>query len=332
MINIKLGDELKDLTTLSVCNGCSEIFELGSSPIYPIKNDLCSYSCARESGYQIHSGSDMGIAHYLFKPGQSNIIKGLLHKRDNPKLYPVSKEHPFRIGFEIEKEDRSIYDKIFSEGIDLPSDWIVMRDTSLKSSPPRGFEIVTSAYNLTKDYNKIINTFNKYREYINADYTKYCGGHISISKLGMNSIELAREQKPMLCFFINMSPQRLKNININSYGFNETLSISKKHKPFHCSANGRMEIRVLPAVKSVKQIIRRMDVVRWFLENKPNTVTTLNQMIDKNGFLRKIYTPVYGSERWEETCRSFIKTYNWFIGKTHITDKMSDLINTDNLE
>ena len=258
------------------------------------------------------------------------VIHKFSPKDSSTKLHGTTEKDPFLIGFEIEKEDRS-FPKMLNEGFKLPKGWICVKEDSLYyGNGTYGFELVTPAYNLTSQYRTILKSFDQAKDFLNANYTGSCGGHISVSKQGLSGVELAKIHKPMLSFFIALFPSRLKNRNINKLTFNESIDSERnniKHKPFHCTGP-RFELRMINAVKSKKQLIRRMKTIKWFLENEPTYVHMIESMVNKNGELRKLYRPVYGLESWQEISDRLGKLYEWFT-KGSDYDLCEDYIQQD---
>lgn len=311
MLNVS-GKLFTDTTNLKKCSCCNNYYisndqyhdeKLGidiPKEYIADNKQFCSYGCLLESGYNISSFG--------------NIIKfDGVHKKINKKRLPLridnsSQSHPFCIGFEIEKEDEIIYNKIKKTGIKIPPGWYLMEDTSLKTG--YGFELVSPAYNL---YNKklIQNHFSKYRRLLDAEFTNSCGGHISISKYDKSGEQLALEYKTLIAFFLCLYPNRLKNVNINFLNYMDLKKINRKHKPIHYSGP-RLELRMITSVKTAKQLWRRLNTIEWFLYTNPDLENTILEMQKSNGFLKKLYKPIFGIEKWPQIVNRFQNIYNWF--------------------
>jgi len=286
--------------------------------------NFCCGSCAYEYGISSNIYGD-----YCINKSKGHV--GFYAYKNSTRIHKTTHKDPYLIGFEIEKEDSTYHDELMdsTKGLQLPKGWMCVKDSSLKYKG--GFELISPAYNLTKDMDVIKKELKKFEHLINANYSQWCGGHISISKRGYTGNDLALIHKPLLCYFLTLFPARLRNVNIHKYTFATCLEMSKKHKPFHTEGNGRFELRMISAVKSYKQLMRRIKTIHWFLNEEPSFAQTYYAMKNKNGFLRKLYSPVYGYERWNEFISRFNTVSLWFCKGIH-DDKISDLMERDEFE
>lgn len=329
---VEIRGKLVNKKYFQQCPQCNDYFK----PILPLShcedtetpyvNDsyYCCGACVLDSKLKNNEYGD-----YFPQPNLGQI--DFYPHRNGTRLHKTSHQHPFLIGFEIEKEDPIYYEKLRDPkvGLKIPAGWICMKDTSLKNQG--GFELISPAYNLTKDKARISKDLKEYKELIGSNYSKWCGGHISVSKKGFSGACLAKQQQPLLCFFLTLFPARMRNINIKQLTFNECIFTQQKHKPFHTESNGRFELRMIAAVKNSKQLMRRIKTIEWFLVNQPSFATTYYALKNKNGFLRKLYAPVYGYERWNEFIARFTHMSLWFC-KGKYVNKITEIVERDEME
>lgn len=267
--------------------------------------DFCSEVCLKDGGYITTTEGDT-----KYEPETGQRMKA--HYKSTTHISKTSKEHPFLIGLEIEKEDQDSYNKMYysDEGLKSPKGWLYVHDGSLKNDC--GLELVSHGYNLTEEKKDMIEAIDSCSDFINGTSSSRCGGHISISEHGKSSKELLDEIRPLVCLMLSLFPNRMRNSKINKMNYSQCSKqeSNNKYKPVTVNANGRVELRMISRVKSVKSLKRRIEVIQWFLENKPTFKQTKESM--KNGFLRDTMAAVYGSETWEEKISVFDKMCLWF--------------------
>lgn len=264
---------------------------------------FCSEVCLKDGGYVKMSDGEI-----VYMPESGQRVKA--HYKSSTHVSNATEEHPFLIGLEIEKEDQPSYDKMYysKTGLKSPKGWLYVHDGSLKSDC--GLELVSHGYNLTKEKREMMDAIDSCSDFINGTSSSRCGGHISVSQYGKSSNELAEELRPLICFMLTLFPNRMRNNKINKLNFSDCKTISEKYKPLMLSDNGRVELRMISRVKSVTSLKRRIEIIQWFLENKPTFKQTKQSM--QTGFLRSVMSAVYGSETWEDKISSFSKMSLWF--------------------
>lgn len=264
---------------------------------------FCSTVCAKDAGYIKTAEGE-----WIFVK-EANVQYSKAHYKASTHISEASEEHPFLIGLEIEKEDPTSWEAMYhGDGLHCPKGWLYVHDGSLSNC---GLELVSHGYNLTKEKKEMLDAMDSCADFINGASSNRCGGHISISEFGKSSEELAKEILPMVAFMLTLFPNRMQNSKINKLNFQETISLTNsKYKPLQLDKNGRVELRMLSRVRSVKSLKRRIEVIQWFLENKPTFRQTKKAM--QNGFLKEIMSAVYGSETWLEKTSIFSKMSLWY--------------------
>lgn len=267
--------------------------------------NFCSEVCLKDGGYVKTPNGDIEYA-----PEVGQRVKG--HYKSSTFVSETSEEHPYLIGLEIEKEDQPSFDKMYcsDDGLKSPKGWLYVHDGSLKDNC--GLELVSHGYNLTKEKKVMIEAIDSCSDFINGTSSSRCGGHISVSEHGKSSSELLRELRPLVCFMLALFPNRMRNSKINKMNYDQCnmQEVNNKYKPVTVNANGRVEFRMISRVKSVNSLKRRIEVIQWFLENKPTFKQTKESM--KSGFLKDVMSAVYGTESWDEKVSVFDKISLWF--------------------
>jgi len=177
----------------------------------------------------------------------------------------------WRIAFEVEKEDATVRREIQRHRYNVLNGYKFERDGSLSDSA--GFEMISPIYNL-EDRTKIFSDFDKISPILNSKFTKACGGHITISRRGVNAGELFDRFAPYLPLFYALYFGRLKN----HYSHAQTKESAKRH-PSRGAVNLKLgqnaiEFRLISAVPNVDTLKFRTDLFRYVAEQidaNPNT-------------------------------------------------------------
>jgi hypothetical protein len=201
---------------------------------------------------------------------------------------PADEHSPFRMGFEIEKEDAVVRKRL--KNVPLPNGWVLERDSSLNATT--GFEVVTKAYNLR-------NMEGLRKDALAADwvlkgkFSTACGGHIHISDMRYAPKELYKRILPIFPLFMALFPKRLsrsycKAAKSSSIG-------SEKYNAFRMTAT-TIELRCPSAVRSAKNLLWRAELIKYFLlssRNKPLSWEWMKESLAKDGRLRSMLIDAY---------------------------------------
>lgn len=285
-------------------------------PIVDADEDWCQ-SCAEEDATYYEGDDNNEEGYYVDPPNNS----GLSGYHDGPReMEDTTKEHPFLIGFEIEKEDREMRNKI-TKGVELPAGWALEEDGSLDDAT--GFELISPAFNL-KNKERILSEFGSVRKLLDAGYSKACGGHISISHKELKPAELADRLTPLFPLLMALYPKRLET----SY------SAPKKKKDDSddryvafsfgsaawASRGDRIELRIFSAVPSHNTLVRRFRLLEHcLLESQKRKLSWawMKRELSQGGFIRSLLMEFYKKEDEQETLREVrrvIKLYDCFSG------------------
>ena len=200
----------------------------------------------------------------------------------------------FTIGFEIEKNRfhrNAVMEYPLLAGFE--------EDSSCgSSSSRRGYEAVTNILPLVAPStwrNKIFNMFTQAEKIIDDRYSPSntrCGGHMTIRVEGMTSDELMKRMRKFSGLFYAMFRYRLKNSYCSRNVIMRTLEerdtirhphdvigsgVGEKYSVVNQKRNGLIEYRLPSRITSVKQLMRRYEIMYQmvnFAVNKPNSTFT----------------------------------------------------------
>lgn len=205
-------------------------------------------------------------------------------------------------GFEIEKEDLDIRNRCARAKCDLGGGWIAERDGSLDSRT--GVEVVSPVLNLF-DTKNIFEQFDKFDWVMNAEYSRACGGHITISRRDMSADELVDKLAPFVPMLFSLYEGRLSN----QYGGiqnKDEIKNGSRRAINNCSRayNNRkdaVEIRIFSAVSTLETIKWRTRLVQWICAQiDKDTFTSFTEVADamfENKKLNKLLRSQYSAEK-----------------------------------
>lgn len=297
---------------VSSCGSCNAAIchDDNSSENLTHIEDVDEYWCdsCRDDHAHYHEGSET----YNSEPEEGGLND--YHSQER-YLHAVTNEHPYRIGFEVEKEDRSIRDLI-EDGLELPSGWVCERDGSLDDDT--GFELVSPAFNIN-ERELLVQHVRKLTKVLDADCSISCGGHISISDRRFTPIELSERIRPLFPLLLALYPKRLTG------GYCKAMTDKEKGKQEKYQAfffePHRIELRVPSAVKTAKSLMWRFDLIAHFLlaaKEKPLTWTWMRKQLGRDGDVRKMLLDVYTNPEDPKSgikkVREVIRLYSAFAG------------------
>jgi hypothetical protein len=201
----------------------------------------------------------------------------------------------WRIGWEIEKEDTTARDRARRMNNRLPYGWHTERDGSLDSS---GVEFISCVYDLM-DTEKQLAHFNEFRWAIDSACTTNCGGHITISRRGMNSEELLNKLFPFIPLFFSIYEGRL---NKSLCGIQTKSEIEgRSRKAIHIKDAHCVEIRIPSKVDSVESLAWRLRLMRFIAKsidaNKFTHYSEVAEALFEDTKLKKIMNHFYADDR-----------------------------------
>lgn len=282
------------------------------------KQGIKSFSTrvSSRNGERIMTVSTSCVKHHnvWFYPGHERIIDGMeieptyLSKTlKNPyhhggrHIDSSSIEFPFRIGFEIEKEDPDVANKITNNAYErtLPSGWVIETDGSLNAAT--GFELVTRAYNLRwiKGLERDIELAS---ELIDAQFSTKCGGHVHISDARYTNHQLLDRIAPWIPLFMTLYARRtIKNNHCVPSLAKYPKDSGTKHHTVILHRSGTVEIRAFTAVRNRKNMLWRVRLIEMMLNSvreEAMSFVRMKDMLGPKGELRELLLQTYTREEF----------------------------------
>jgi hypothetical protein len=272
--------------------------------------------------------------------------KHLAQKKPNAPYHNMVREHGFQwkcsrstdftIGFEIEKEDEEMkykypYQKLFDE-----TGWIKESDSSLCDE--EGYELVSPVFNLMDNsLDKHIEDNESLQELINATYNvrtvteddieneEYshlgyleegervpsCGGHINIGSRIYTPIQLFFGLKGFLPLLYTVYDVRVDKTYSEAKPISHYLN-NERHNDHHSALQIKdsvVELRIVAAVRNVKNLLWRRDLVRIMIKHiNKSEQEVLRMMLNPNSLLSKHLKKVYkADEKYMKKCNDFVR-------------------------
>lgn len=291
-----------------VANECGYHYDENEDEWYHEDEDRPARVSRCNSGY--HSGRGRG-----WKAG------------DNPK---------FTVGFEIEKEDDEA-GLIHWSAVYSRTGWIKENDGSLDDN---GYELVSPIFDLYTDaVDKEIAEDYDLQSLIDADFSDNCGGHINLGSKIYSPAQLFEGLSAFMPLLYSMYTSRLSRNYCQAKLKHQYRSSSDKYASVYIKDNV-VEFRIFPAVRSVKNLLWRRDLIRLMCDNiNKSELDVLKMLVNQNSKLykhmRKIYSQeellektkqfIYYSERFNDKKLPPIDPKKFKKGDDNITDSTEDL-------
>lgn len=193
-------------------------------------------------------------------------------------------EHPYLIGFEVEKEDERLVETVLEESIDRG--WLAVSDGSLEDG---GFEMVSPAYNLTRIGGEhgvatMKRDFGILSDYLNADCSQNCGGHITVSRQYFSGREMLLHASEMVPLLFSIYERRLSGEYSYADTKDRSIDLRDKFRAVNVKQTA-VEFRIFPAVESESQLLWRVDLLRRCLMAIDSGETIAERMLDSDSIL-----------------------------------------------
>ncbi len=243
----------------------------------------------------------------------------------------------WRIAYEVEKEDDHYRSCESAHDCFDRTRWAKERDGSLCDST--GFEFISPVFDM---FNVTADTFRNVEGYINADYSKDCGGHINISHITMIPREVYDSIKSYMPMLYALYNGRVKNTYCPAISKHN--SANDKYGAVYIK-DSRLEFRIFSAVKNVTNILWRTELIKYMVSNRNvSEAQVLKNMLDGRSKLHSLLRQVYSvdqiikkGEMFYTYCRQYsfevIDTHNYLVKRKIIklpkkTKKPVDITNT----
>ena len=209
-----------------------------------------------------------------------------------------------RIGFEVEKEDNDACGIHYREVYDRTG-WAKEDDNSLDSRI--GYELVSPTFDLfTNDMDNDIKDPDLIT-LINGEHSSSCGGHINISHTKYSPDELFEGMSGFIPLLYSMYENRLDQYYSKAKKKQEYFFSKEKRSSFYIKDN-RVELRLPPAVKSVKNLLWRRDLMRIIMTNiNASEVDVLKMIVNQRSKLYKHLRIIYTQSQVLTKIEKFIK-------------------------
>lgn len=300
--------ECESVSVITGRRGNTEITHENNRDIFEIDGSYYTSDGARENGFmQLHNGDWIDEDYSCFVESEGDYYhqddcywndrtnEYQLERPSEGQLFECSfsdyvdlSDTDVKIGFEVEKEDTSILEDLHAPDLLDATDWAAVSDGSLGSG---GFELVSPIFNLHET--NFSSKFQKVKEYLNADYSDNCGGHINYSNELETPRQMAESISGYLPLLYAMYPKRIQKRWCIMKPKNELLESSDKYQAV-CMKRNRIEFRIFPAVKNVEQLVWRAELIKIFDLNRCESESDVLSAIcdpksELNQHLRKVY-------------------------------------------
>lgn len=227
-------------------------------------------------------------------------------------------EDTWKVGVEVEKEDRRYHNnvpvwKLFSE-----TGWAKERDGSLGDG---GFELVSPILPLY-DRKRLKKALAPVKVYLNAQHSSNCGGHINLSCKGKSSREVLASLKAGAALLYAIYEPRMANRYCAARQWNRYESMPDKYSAFYLKNDQVCEIRLFPAVRSLKNMMWRLDLVRWLVSiNEKDFVKKILSLDNRNSYLSCHLRQVYSEAKIKNIAQRAIKHYQKWIAPLTVSER-----------
>jgi len=237
----------------------------------------------------------------------------------NRKFSYEAQQAEWRIAYEVEKEDEDAKESETARDCFDRTGWAKERDGSLDDCS--GFEFISPVFDMFKVN---ADTFANVQSYIDADYSKSCGGHINISHITMTNRELYQSIKSYMPLLYCLYQGRVNNTYCPA--ISKHSSANDKYGAVYIK-DSRLEFRIFGAVKNVTNLLWRTELIKYMVSNRDvSEAQVLKNMLDGRGklhaLLRKVYSVeqiIAKAELFYKYCRQYsfdiIDTHNYLVKK-----------------
>lgn len=198
------------------------------------------------------------------------------------------------IGFEVEKEDEHMVEVGNPYDIHRDTGWCKEKDGSLNDRI--GFEMVSPTFSLY-DSTKILNSFDSVKDYINANTSNSCGGHIHIGHNDYSPDEIFNGLAGYFPLFYSMYEHRL-NIDYCKAKKKKELAWKKEKYSAIYVRDVTVEFRIISRVKNVSNLKWRLELMQIICEGfGKSELQVIKDMVSKRSKLHKHLLKVYSFEQ-----------------------------------
>ena len=198
------------------------------------------------------------------------------------------------VGFEVEKEDEHMVEVGDPSDIHKATGWCKEKDGSLNDRI--GFEMVSPTFSLY-DTTKILDSFESVKDYINANATNSCGGHIHIGHNDYSPDEIFNGLAGYFPLFYSMYEHRL-NIDYCKAKKKKELAWKKEKYSAVYVRDVTVEFRIISYVRKVSNLKWRLELMQIICEGfGKSELQVIKDMVSKRSKLHKHLLKVYSFEQ-----------------------------------
>jgi hypothetical protein len=230
---------------------------------------------------------------------RSNINKNGLKGYHDSEIKDKSANAKMKIGFEVEKEDSNFSD--FSNVRAL--NWDAERDGSLNSN---GFELVSAIYDL-EDLTQFKEDASQIKNYLNADSSKNCGGHINVSIQDKTNKEVFNLIRGFVPLIYAMYYGRLENRFAMAKKINDLGDYNRYDAFNFTKSNGILEIRIFSAVKNIEQLIWRAELMALMFKHSRKGSASVLKMLFTDSPIKAHLLKIYDLDKFNKLIDRVIK-------------------------
>jgi hypothetical protein len=176
-----------------------------------------------------------------------------------------TKDPKYKIGFEIEKEDKDVKESINIHDFESETDSIWRKEKDGSLSDEGGFELIspTFEFNIKKIF-ELIRSNDVLVNHINADHSHSCGGHINLSERGLTGEQLFDKVKGYTPFLYALYYGRVNKNYCKGKSNDDLKSENDKYQAIKIHSD-RIEFRIISAVPNVDTLEWRAKLIRKML-------------------------------------------------------------------
>jgi hypothetical protein len=212
---------------------------------------------------------------------------------------------PYKIGFEIEKEDQDVKESIDIDEFEDATDniWRKERDGSLDDVS--GFEVIspTFEFNIPKIF-KLIESNDILVEHINANTELTCGGHIHLSEDGLSGQEMFDKIKGYTPLLYALYYGRVDKHYCRGKKNDEIKGDGDKYQAIRILSD-RIEFRIISAVPNVKTLKWRAKLIDMMLKYPTDDVAKAYYYVDTK--FTRLLSEVYSADKLVEVKKRFVE-------------------------
>lgn len=186
----------------------------------------------------------------------------------------------YKIGYEIEKEDKDILESLYIDDFEDKTDFLWRKETDGSLNSYSGFELIspTFEFNVEKIF-ELIESNNTLLDHINAKFGYSCGGHINLSKNGLSGNEFFDLVKGYTPLFYSLYYGRVDKTYSKGKSNADLKNENQKYQAIKIHDN-RIEFRIISAVVNVTTLKWRSRLLELICQNPTDCVTKAYFNID----------------------------------------------------